>query len=47
MGRKEIEEFLIHLAVEEDVAAPTQNQALNKNFQLCRHHKATTKNPNN
>jgi site-specific recombinase XerD len=28
MGRKEIEEFLTHLAVEENVAASTQNQAL-------------------
>jgi site-specific recombinase XerD len=29
MGGKEIEEFLTHLAVEENVAASTQNQALN------------------
>lgn len=28
MGSKEIEEFLIHLAVNENVAASTQNQAL-------------------
>ena len=28
MGGKEIEEFLTHLAVEENVAASTQNQAL-------------------
>ncbi|WP_198931481.1 MULTISPECIES: site-specific integrase [Desertifilum] len=28
MGGKEIEEFLNHLAVEENVAASTQNQAL-------------------
>jgi site-specific recombinase XerD len=29
MGGKEIEEFLTHLAVEGNVAASTQNQALN------------------
>ena len=29
MAGKEIEEFLTHLAVEENVAASTQNQALN------------------
>ena len=29
MGEKEIEEFLTHLAVEKNVAASTQNQALN------------------
>ncbi|WP_366934056.1 MULTISPECIES: site-specific integrase [unclassified Nostoc] len=28
MGSKEIEEFLTHLAVNENVAASTQNQAL-------------------
>ena len=28
MGGKEIEQFLTHLAVEENVAASTQNQAL-------------------
>ncbi len=29
MSGKEIEEFLTHLAVQENVAASTQNQALN------------------
>lgn len=29
MGGREVEEFLTHLAVEENVAASTQNQALN------------------
>jgi hypothetical protein len=29
MSGREIEEFLTHLAVEENVAASTQNQALN------------------
>ena len=29
MGEREIEEFLTHLAVNENVAASTQNQALN------------------
>jgi DNA-binding TFAR19-related protein (PDSD5 family) len=29
MGGREIEEFLTHLAVEGNVAASTQNQALN------------------
>ena len=32
MGVPEIEEFLTHLAVEGNVAAATQNQALNDKF---------------
>ena len=36
MGEKEIEEFLTHLAVEENVAASPQNQALNEiNFNFA------------
>jgi hypothetical protein len=32
MGGRKIEDFLIHLAVEENLAISTHNQALNRNF---------------
>ncbi|MGK7895549.1 MAG: phage integrase N-terminal SAM-like domain-containing protein [Xenococcus sp. (in: cyanobacteria)] len=36
MGVKEIEEFLTHLAIEKNVAVPTQNQAFNEiNFNFA------------
>ncbi len=37
MGEREIEDFLTHLAIEKNVAASTQNQALNALLLLYRH----------
>ena len=36
MGKKEIEEFLTHLAVDKNLSPTTQNQAFNAILFLCK-----------